>query len=122
MIFKFVKTIPDLIEERVVYITTYYNTAVHKCMCGCGNEVVTPLSPSDWELNYNGESISLHPSIGNWSFDCQSHYWVRNNEIVWAEKWSKERIDNSRMLNKMDSSSSKPKSAIKTLWRYLFSF
>ena len=91
-------------------------------MCGCGNEVVTPLSPSDWELNYNGESISLHPSIGNWSFDCQSHYWVRNNEIVWAEKWSKERIDNSRMLNKMDSSSSKPKSAIKTLWRYLFSF
>ncbi len=121
--FKFVETIPDFLEENVVYITTHYNTAVHKCMCGCGNEVVTPITPHDWELIYNGESITLYPSIGNWNFDCKSHYWIRSSEIVWAEKWSKDRIDFNRMLDKSNKdeyyNTKKKKNSV---WKQLLSF
>jgi hypothetical protein len=37
--------------------------------------------------------VSLDPSIGNWSFPCRSHYWIRNNKVRWAENWSQARID-----------------------------
>jgi hypothetical protein len=69
---------------------------VHKCCCGCGREVVTPLSPTDWKLIFDGKSISLDPSIGNWSFDCKSHYWIRGGKVRWARRWSQEEIDAGR--------------------------
>jgi hypothetical protein len=53
---------------------------------------VTPLSPLDWKLIYDGESISLDPSIGNWSFKCRSHYWIRQGRVVWAPRWSRDQI------------------------------
>jgi len=68
----------------------------HKCCCGCGNEVITPLSPTGWKLVFDGQSISLVPSIGNWSFACQSHYFIRENKVIWAARWSKEEIDAGR--------------------------
>lgn len=77
-----------------------YGTAIHKCVCGCGNEVVTPFSPTDWELSYNGESVSLSPSIGNWSFECQSHYWIVENKIMHASKWNKYEIEHNRKIDK----------------------
>lgn len=90
---KFVTTIPNTIDDGIIYISMEYATAIHKCCCGCGNKVVTPFSTSDWNLSFDGESISLSPSIGNWSFPCQSHYWITKNEVIWAEKWSKEEIE-----------------------------
>jgi hypothetical protein len=89
---QFVKNIPEKIEGGVVYVSIEYATAIHRCACGCGHEVVTPLSPYEWQLTHDGESVSLHPSIGNWSFPCQSHYWVRKNAVVWASRWSREEI------------------------------
>jgi len=81
--YKFVEFIPDILEEEVLYISIEYSAAVHKCICGCGNEVVTPFSPSDWELRFDGKTVSLFPSIGNWSFECKSHYVItRNNTIT----------------------------------------
>ncbi|HAY3551889.1 TPA: hypothetical protein JRX79_002297 [Elizabethkingia meningoseptica] len=89
---KFVEFIPEKVEEGILYISIEYCTAIHKCVCGCGNEVVTPLSPTDWKLTFNGKSISLHPSIGNWNFGCQSHYWIRNNKIEFAGRWTEREI------------------------------
>ena len=83
---KFVKNVPDKLEDGVVYISIEYSMVIHKCCCGCGKEVVTPLSPKDWELLFDGESISLFPSIGNWSFECRSHYWIKNNKVVWCKQ------------------------------------
>jgi len=96
MTHKFVKFIPTELEDDILYISLDFCTVVHKCCCGCGNEVVTPISPTDWKLTFNGESISLYPSIGNWNFDCKSHYWIKNNKIKWARKWSKEDINIGR--------------------------
>ena len=92
---KFVEFMPDTISEGVIFISLEYNTAIHRCACGCGNEIVTPLSPKDWQLLYNGQSISLHPSIGNWRYPCKSHYWIRNNSIQWAESWDEYRKNQS---------------------------
>lgn len=94
--FKFVEFIPEKIEEGVLYISTTFCTAIHKCVCGCGNEVVTPLSPTDWELTFDGKSVSLYPSIGNWSFECESHYFITKNTIEWSNKWSKEQVVRGR--------------------------
>jgi len=90
---KFVEYIPDDLEDRTIYISIDYATAVHKCCCGCDHEVVTPFSQTDWQLIFDGQSISLYPSIGNWNFACQSHYWIERNKIKWAPRWSKEKIN-----------------------------
>ena len=93
---EFVEFIPDAIDEGKIYVSIAYATAVHKCACGCGREVVTPLSPTDWKLIFDGRTVSLDPSIGNWSFPCRSHYWVRNNKALWEEDWPQSRIDANR--------------------------
>ncbi|WP_443938586.1 DUF6527 family protein [Pedobacter sp. MW01-1-1] len=90
--YKFVEFIPEKVEEGILYVSIEYCTAIHKCVCGCGNEVVTPLSPTDWKLTFNGKSVTLHPSIGNWNFECKSHYWIRNNKIEFAGSWTEREI------------------------------
>lgn len=94
--YEFVEHIPSDLKDGTIYVSMAYATAVHKCCCGCGNEVVTPFSPTDWKLIFDGESISLHPSIGNWSFDCKSHYFIRRNRVIWVPKWSQEEINIGR--------------------------
>ena len=69
-------------EAGVVYISMKYSTAIHDCLCGCGMKVVTPIRPDKWTLTYDGEAISLSPSIGNWSFPCKSHYWIRGGRVT----------------------------------------
>lgn len=96
---RFVEFIPDEIEDNTLYISLDYCTVVHKCCCGCGSEIVTPLSPTDWKLIFDGESISLYPSIGNWSLDCKSHYWIRKGRVEWAKKWSKQEIKRGREID-----------------------
>jgi hypothetical protein len=93
---EFVEYIPEELKERTLYISKKYGTAVHKCCCGCGREVVTPLSPTGWKLTSDGKSVSLHPSIGSWSLPCQSHYFITKNTAVWAPQWSPEQIARGR--------------------------
>ena len=35
-------------------------------------------------MYYNGKEISLTPSIGNYEFPCQSHYFIRHNRVEWC--------------------------------------
>ncbi len=96
---EFVEFIPDEIKDGVLYISIRYNTATHKCPSGCGEIVVTPITPTDWTLIWNGEFVSLYPSIGNWSLPCDSHYWIRENRIVWARKWDKQEIEHAKDID-----------------------
>ncbi|GAB2889991.1 hypothetical protein GCM10027074_67880 [Streptomyces deserti] len=93
---EFVDYIPEHIAPGVLYVSLPYATVVHQCCCGCGHRTVTPLSPSDWQLTFDGEAISLNPSIGNWSYPCQSHYWIRRNTAHWAPRWTAEKITANR--------------------------
>lgn len=89
---RFVDAIPEKMEDRTLYISIEYATATHKCCCGCGLEVVTPLTPTDWKLIFDGETVSLTPSIGNWSFPCRSHYWIERNAVKWAAQMTEAQI------------------------------
>ena len=96
---QFGRAIPEHMESGVLYVSIDFATAAHLCCCGCGLEVVTPLSRTDWTLLYNGESASLYPSVGNWSFPCQSHYWIDDGRVVWAGAWSRDRIARGRAFD-----------------------
>jgi len=99
---KFVELIPADRKDGIVYVSVKFATAVHNCLCGCRNKVVTPLSPTDWQLTFDGETISLHPSIGNWSFECRSHYWIIKNRAKWAREWSDEEIASGRSADALN--------------------
>lgn len=93
---EFVDSVPDDIKECTLYISILYNTAIHLCPCGCHQEVVTKIAPHRWSLTYDGESVTLSPSVGNWSLPCQSHYWIKKNNIIWADSWSTKKIKKIR--------------------------
>ena len=93
---QFVEHVPDELQEGIIYVSVPFATAIHKCCCGCGQEVVTPFTPTDWKLIYDGEAVSLYPSIGNWSLPCKSHYWIQRNRVHWAGRWSRDEINAAR--------------------------
>lgn len=99
---EFVDLVPRKLRERTLYISIEFATATHKCFCGCGTEVVTPLSPVGWQLIFDGETVSLSPSVGSWSLDCKSHYWIRRNSVHWAGKMSPEQIAEVRSRDDRD--------------------
>lgn len=93
---QFVEFIPEKLEDGKIYVSETYATAVHKCCCGCGQKVVTPLSPTGWRLTIDRGKVSLYPSIGSWSFPCRSHYWVKRNEIQWSYDLTQHEINAAR--------------------------
>ena len=42
---KFVRRVPEELEDGVLYICLECDVVVHKCACGCGEKVVLPLAP-----------------------------------------------------------------------------
>lgn len=83
----YVDTIPDILEDRKIYISEKFHISVHNCLCGCGDKVVMPLNHGEgffkdngWMLikNVNG-TISFAPSIGNFQSACKSHYIITKN-------------------------------------------
>lgn len=87
-----VEFVPRELDEGTLYISKRFNTAAHKCCCGCGVKIVTPLRATEYELIQSGEYVSIRPSIGNWNHPCRSHYWIRDNRIVWAGQMTDEEI------------------------------
>jgi hypothetical protein len=93
---QFVTNLPDRLEPGVLYISMEYATVAHLCCCGCGVEVVTPLTPTDWNMTFDGETISLSPSVGNWNDACRSHYVVKRSRVITALPWSDRQIEAER--------------------------
>lgn len=89
---EFVDFMPDDLEAGVLYISIKYKSVQHLCCCGCGRTVVTPLSPTGWRVTFDGRSISLSPSVGNWQKECGSHYFIIQNAVRWARRWTEAEI------------------------------
>ena len=98
--YEFVQFIPEELQEGTIYVSIRFATVAHLCACGCKTKVVTPLKPTDWKLTFDGKTISLHPSVGNWAFPCRSHYWIRNNKVQWADDWSDARVEANRKYDR----------------------
>lgn len=92
---EFVQFVPDVLEEGVLYVSMRYRTVSHLCPCGCRQEVPLSISPTAWKLTYDGE-ITLNPSVGNWSFSCRSHYFIRGGKVCWAGEMSDAEIKSGR--------------------------
>ena len=99
--FEFVDMVPSTREEGTLYISIKYRTAVHNCFCGCGMKVVTPIRPTGWRLIYDGDRVTLYPSIGNWSFQCRSHYWIRESHAIPAGAMSTATIEPGRQRDRV---------------------
>ena len=99
---EYVEFIPERLENGVLYISERYRTAVHKCCCGCGKEVVTPLSPAEWSVKLNTGRVSLWPSIGNWSYPCRSHYVKRDSRVLEAMAMTDRQIQRVRENDRAD--------------------
>jgi hypothetical protein len=85
---RFVDSFPDPLAPGILYVSLEYGSVAHSCCCGCGEEVVTPLTPTDWYITYDGETITLHPSVGSWTLRCRSHYVIRRSKVIEAPPWS----------------------------------
>lgn len=97
---RFVRNAPRELEPGVLYISMEYATAVHSCCCGCGERVVTPFTPTDWRMTFDGESVTLNPSVGNWNQDCRSHYVIEKNRVIECGWWSDARVEVERRRDK----------------------
>ena len=93
---RFVDVLPPKLDDGVLYVSMVFNTVVHHCCCGCGTRVVTPLSPAGWQLQYDGRAVTLNSSIGNHQYGCRSHYWIRQNRVVWSYACTTTEIEESR--------------------------
>lgn len=94
---KRVHYIPKDLEPGVLYISEEFGAAAHLCACGCGAKIRTPLGPTEWSFTETPSGPTLSPSIGNWQQPCQSHYFIRNGQVVWAPKWTLEQIEAGRI-------------------------
>lgn len=93
---EYVEFMPTVLKDGVLYISHKYRTASHRCCCGCGTKIVTPLRETEYRLVERNGAVSLHPSIGNWNHTCQSHYWIRENRVEWAGPMSAAEIQHGR--------------------------
>jgi len=75
----------DEMKEGHIYISEFFNTSTHRCLCGCGEKTVLPLNrkPGEnwgWDLiKENNGTISFKPSVGNFNYPCKSHYIITKN-------------------------------------------
>lgn len=90
---EFIELLPQKVEEGVLYVSVKYKNMIHLCFCGCGSQVVTPLSPTGWSMTFDGRTVSVYPSIGSWKLPCRSHYWIRKGLVEWAPEWTDEMIE-----------------------------
>lgn len=97
---RFVKHVPEQLEPGLLYISMEFASAAHSCCCGCGEEVVTPITPTDWRMTYDGETVSLWPSVGNWKQRCRSHYVIEHGRVLEAGPWSDAQVAAERRRDK----------------------
>jgi hypothetical protein len=97
---EFIELAPAELKDGILYISMVHSCVIHRCCCGCGEKVVTPLSPGEWQLYFDGEAISLHPSIGNSRMRCRSHYWIRQGRVLWAQTLSRTQTEAARKADR----------------------
>ena len=83
----------DKLENGVIYIDDSSPYIEFLCPCGCGRVTMIPINRNYehvqhpyWDISESndGAVISLSPSIYSTGFDCKSHYFIKENKIVWC--------------------------------------
>lgn len=87
-----VEEMPNEILSGILYVSDEYEIACHRCACGCGSLVYTPLGSTEWRLSNDNGKPSLKPSIGNWALPCRSHYWISKGRVIWGGAFTDEQV------------------------------
>lgn len=82
---EFVELIPDTIEHGILYISEKHGHVTFICPCGCGKTGISlkPVWDDGWDMTKNGDMVTFSPSILQRG-GCKSHYFIRENKIIWA--------------------------------------
>ena len=113
---EWVEDMPERMGAGKLYISVKHRLVEHLCACGCGTEVSLPLGRSEWRLMYDGDSISIWPSVGNWRLPCKSHYIIEENRTRWCRHWSEEEILAGRMRGRTEKLKDVEKKQKKRKW------
>ena len=97
-----VEDMAEVMTPGRVYISPKHRLTEHLCACGCGAEVSLPLGRTEWRIEYDGDTISIRPSIGNWRLPCRSHYVIRENRTVWCSAWTVEEAASGRRQDRLE--------------------
>jgi len=128
---KFVELMPQVLESGILYVSTTYLLMVHLCACGCKEKVVLPIHPKQWRFTYNGDDVTVHPSVGNIETDCNSHYWITSGDVEWSanissteavRKRARDQQETSRHNEKSKLNSSSQRVNKKSLWDMITTF
>ena len=95
-----VRRIPEDLQEGILYVCFECDVVVHLCACGCGEKVVLQIAPHFWYVRYDGETISLYPSVGNYQYLCRSHYWIEQNQVKWVHNMPEKKAKQTKRKKK----------------------
>ena len=99
---EWVEDMPQSMRSGTLYISIKHRLIEHVCACGCGEEISLPLGKSEWRIAYDGDSISVFPSVGNWRLPCKSHYVIRENKTIWCTRWTEKQILEGRKRDRAE--------------------
>ena len=119
LVIVFTDEIPETLEDGFLYVSRECRVALHNCACGCGEEVSTPLVPTEYDLTVHEDGASIWPSIGNHDFACMSHYIIDRGEILWAGRMSRAAIEAGRQQDRLLKRPPAP-APVPTFQRWLF--
>lgn len=117
----FVELLPDLdaIKDGEIWISPKHRTVNLRCPCGCGRLTVLSLHPSRWHVHFDGKAVSLDGPTGGsvWtSSGCGSHYFIRNNTVIWARPIDPDRHDEYAYIERERLLASQPGDAPSRSW------
>ena len=120
-----VRFMPKELEQGVLYVSEEFGAAAHRCACGCGAKIRTPLGPTEWSVEETSAGPTLRPSVGNWQQACQSHYLITRGEVMWVRSWTSEEIADGRRREEdrrreyYEALGRKRAHALQRIWRWV---
>lgn len=108
----------DQLMPGILYVSMEYGMVGLSWCWGREDEVVRPLAPTDWRITYDGETISLRPSVGSWSLPCRSRYVINRSQVIEAAPWTNDQIAAARRRDHLASNVTTGRKG--TMWRRLW--
>ena len=110
---------PASIKDGELWISHKHRTVNLRCPCGCGHLTVLTLHPSRWHVRFDGKTVSLDGPTGGsvWaSSGCGSHYFIRNNTVIWGGRIDPDRHDEYAYVERERLLASQPSNVPPRSW------
>lgn len=86
-------------NNDTLYYSPRYSLVKFLCPCGCKHEIVLRTAEEvdvpgrKWKVQVVDNKMSLWNSIWvNWEGGCQSHFFIKDNKVIWVSDYKQEEI------------------------------